>query len=226
MTRYADAVSDDPRASGARQGTVETEPGWRARTARQVGDAPEWAAWSWAGGARRFSWLGVFLVLVGAWLLIQAVQPRISLTSLLLVALGLAFAAAWFMGGVRGAFVPASVLIALGAARLGSELGWLVGDGYTALALGGALVLAWLVGRAQGVRRDWALWIGVILLAIGFAQASDRIPGIPDLGLVGPAVIIVLGGVLLLRARLRSETRSADRREAHPSGAQGGGADR
>lgn len=197
-------MDDDAFGRKTGEGNVETEPGWRSRRARPVGDGPEWAAWTWSGGNRRFSWLGVFLVLVGGWLLIQAVQPRISLTSLLLVALGVAFGAAWLVGGVRGAFVPAAVLLGLAASRLGGELGALVGDGYTALFLGAALVLAWIVGRAQQVRRDWALWLGAILLLIGFAQASDRIPGLPDLGLLGPAVIILAGGALLLRSRLRS----------------------
>lgn len=197
-------MNDEPLSGRAREGTVETEPGLGSRRARPVGDGPEWAAWSWSGGGRRFSWLGVFLVLVGGWLLVQVVQPRISLTSLLLVTLGLAFGAAWLVGGVRGAFVPAAIVLALAASRLGTEVGALVGDGYAALFLGAALVLAWIVGRIQHVRRDWALWLGAILLLIGFAQVSDRIPGLPDLGLLAPALIILAGGALLLRSRLRS----------------------
>lgn len=207
MLLYASDVEREP----VDRGTVETEPGWRSWRARSVGgaagDGPEWAAWSWARGGRPFPWLGVFVVLIGVALLIQQLQPAISLSSLLLVALGAAFGAAWILGRVRGAFVPAAVLVSLAAARLAGELGYLVGNGWTSLFLGIAFGLIWLVGRVQGVRRDWALWVGVILGLIGLVQISGRIPALSDLALLWPLVIIALGGALLLRSRLADRDR-------------------
>ncbi len=194
-------MAADPRQPAT--GPVETEPGWRSWGARPVGDPPGWAARGWSGGGRQVPWLGVFLVLIGVALFVQAIQPQISFTSMLLVALGIAFGAAWLVGGFRAAFVPAVVLLAIAAARLVGELGYLTGSGWTPLFLGAAFLLAWVVGRVQRVRRDWALWVGAILLLIGLAQVSDRIPGLPNLGLLWPLVIIAVGGLLLVRARRR-----------------------
>lgn len=203
---------DEDRARGTAddtaRGTIETEPGWRSRQARAVGSEPEWAAWRWFGGGGEsgggrgsFSLLGVFLVLIGVGLVIQLVQPAISLTSLILLALGVAFGAVWLIGGVRGAFVPAAFLMALASARLVVELGMVTGDGWTALFLGLGLLTVWAVGRGQGARRDWALWLGLILLLIGLAQISLRVAGLQEFGLLWPALIILIGGALLLRSR-------------------------
>lgn len=175
----------------------------RARAARPVGRGPEWAAWGWAGGGRPFSWLGVFLILIGAALLVQQIQPAIGLTSLLVLAMGLAFGAAWLIGGAGWALVPGAVLLALAAARLGGELGYVTGDGWSALFVGIALLAVWVIGMVRGSRRGWTLWVGAILGLIGLAQVSDRIPGLPDLGWLWPAAIIAIGGALLLRARSR-----------------------
>ncbi len=141
------------------------------------------------------------MVLLGVALLIQQLRPGISLTSLVLLALGIGFGAAWVVARVRGAFIPAAVLVALAAARLGGELGYLTGPGWTALFLGVAFGLIWAVGRLQGVRRDWSVWVGGILAVVGLVQVSGRVAGLPDLGLLWTMVIIVVGGVLLLRAR-------------------------
>ncbi|MEO7117842.1 MAG: hypothetical protein ABIZ34_02595, partial [Candidatus Limnocylindrales bacterium] len=123
---------------------------------------------------------------------------------MLLLALGLAFLAAWALGGAKWAFLWAALLLALAAGRLIRELGYVAedADGWTALFLGIALLSSWVVGMAQGVRRGWALWIGAIMTVIGAAQVSDRIPGLPDLGWLWPAAIVVLGVALLIRARL------------------------
>ena len=175
----------------------------RAWAARPVGRGPEWAAWGWSGGGRPFSWLGVLLVLVGAALLVQQFQPAIGFTSLLLLALGLAFGAAWLIGGARWALVPGAVLLALAFARLGGELGYLEGDGWSALLVGVALLAVWVIGMIWGAPRSWALWVGAILALIGLAQVSDRIAGLPELGWLWPAAIIAIGAALLVRARLR-----------------------
>ena len=165
---------------------------------------PEWAAWSWTsgGGRRGVSWLGILLVLLGVALFIKQVNPAISFTSLFLLALGLAFGAAWIVGGWRGATVPAAILLALAAARLGGELQLLTGDGWTPLFLGTGLLIAWAVGLMQGVRREWALWIGLVLALYGLAQVWAFVPGLPNLGWIWPIALIVLGIILLLRRRM------------------------
>jgi len=191
----------DPH-DGTARGTVETEPGWRSRQARVVGGEPEWGKWGWSrGGGRSFSLLGVLLVLLGIGLLIRFVQPAISLTSLTLLVLGIASGAVWLLGGVRGAFVPAALLLSLALARLVVELGVVSGGGWTALFLGLGLASIWAVGRWQRTKREWALWLGLILVLIGLAQLAVGAVGFQDLGLLWPALIIVIGGALLLRSR-------------------------
>ena len=133
----------DPQ-DGTARGTVETEPGWRSRQARVVGGEPEWGNWGWSrGGGRSFSLLGVLLVLLGIGLLTRFIQPAISLTSLILLALGIASGAVWLLGGVRGAFVPAALFLALALGRLVVELGMVAGEGWTALFLGLGLLAIW-----------------------------------------------------------------------------------
>lgn len=197
--------SDGDSTRDPARGTIETEPGWRSRQERAVGDQPEWAAWRWfSGGGRSVAVLGLFLLLIGMALLIQRILPGVSLTSLLLLALSVAFGGVWLMGGVRGAFVPAALLLALASARLVVELDVVAGDGWTALFAGAALLAVWLVGRYQGARREWAIWLGLILMPIGLAQISLRAAGFRDLGLIWPALIILAGGALLLRSRSRA----------------------
>lgn len=192
------------RDSDTARGTVETEPGWRSRNARAVGREPDWVAWRWFSGGGRSAWLvGVLLVLLGLGLLIQQIQPAVSLSSLLLLALGIALGGVWLVGGVRGAFVPAALLLSLALARLVVELSIVSGGGWTALFLGLGLGAIWAVGRWQRANREWALWLGVILVLIGLAQIAVRAVGFQDLGLLWPALIILVGGALLLRSRQR-----------------------
>jgi hypothetical protein len=70
--------------------------------------------------------------------------------------------------------------------------------------VGVALLAAWAIGEVRRARRGWALWVGAILALIGLAQVSGSIPGLPDLGWLWPAAIIVIGAALLLRARMRT----------------------
>jgi hypothetical protein len=177
------------------------------RTDEDEREAPEWTVWSWAGGRRDgrggVSWLGVLLVLLGVAFLINQVNREISFTSMFLMALGLAFAAAWIVGGWRSATVPALVLLALGISRLAFDLDLVVGSGWTPLALGIAFLIAWAVSPFQRKRRDWALWVGLILGIYGFAQVSSvLVPGVPDLPWLWPVVLIVIGVLLLFRRRM------------------------
>ena len=181
-------------------GPVETG-GFRSWSARSVGSdsGPEWQAWTWTSGRRGYSWLGILLVLVGVALLIGQVFPAVSFTSLLLLGLGIAFGAAWLIGGWNGATLPALALIAWGGARLAVEVGWLSGSGWTPLCVGLALIAAWALGSVQKVRRGWALWVGGALAVFGIAGLSQALPGGWDV--LWPLLLVGMGVLLIARRR-------------------------
>lgn len=172
-------------------------------------NAPGWGQWGWTtDSARRFPFLGVVLVLLGAALFVQQLDARISFTGLVLLALGLAAAGAWLIGRSRWAMLPALALLALAGGRLGSDLGILVGNGWTTLLLGVALLLAWMIGRTYGRAPGWALWIGALLALIGLLQVADRITGIPELGYLWPVVLVAVGLFLMFGNRINARRRA------------------
>jgi hypothetical protein len=192
--------SRDPRTDWATQ--------WRRHWDGAEGAEPADASgWPWGTG-RPFPWLGVVLVLLGVGLLVRELLPAITVLGLVLLALGLAFAAAWLLRGARWAMVPALLLLALAAARLLGDLGLLRGEGWTPLLLGASLLAIWLLGRRGKAGHNWALWLGVILVLVGLTQVSDELPGVPDLSPAWPVVLIAAGAVLIaVSAMRRSRTR-------------------
>src|SRR3989337_1733264 len=119
---------------------------------------PEWAGWSWARRGWNFPWLGVLLVLVGIGLLVQYFVPGVGAGSLVLLAIALAFLAAWTIGGSSFALAPGLLILAVAVARLIDELNIYRGPGTTSLCLAGAFGLIWLIGYARGRRGSWSLW--------------------------------------------------------------------
>ena len=164
---------------------------------------PEWGAWWTARRGWNFPWLGVLLVLVGVGLLIQYFVPTVSVGTLVLSAIGLAFLAAWLFGRSRWAVIPGLIIVALAGAGLARELNVYTGPGLTAFALAAAFLLIWVLDYARGVRSTWPLWGLAIFGLIGFVQISGRLVDIPQLGALWPVVIIVLGVLLLFSARQR-----------------------
>jgi len=164
-------------------------------------EAPEWRAWTWASRGRGFPWLGVLLVLVGIGLLIQQIFPGVSVGSLVLLAIGLAFLAGWLFGGSWFSMIPGILLVALALGRLVNELGIYTGPGTTAIALAVGFLLVWLLGQMRQQRHTWALWGAGIFGVIGVVQAAGQLTGIPELTTFWPLVIIALGLLLLINAR-------------------------
>ena len=141
-------------------------------------DSEGWRTWSTgAPGRPRPAFLGILLVLVGVGLLIELVVPALSFFSLVILAVGIALAYAWLGRGILGATVPSLVLIGWGLARLGDELGVLPGDGWLALFVGIAFILAGVAGRMQLARRDWAFWVGGLLRDHRAGRCHGRGPG-------------------------------------------------
>jgi hypothetical protein len=98
--------------------------------------------------------------------------------------------------------MPALVLTAWGVASVGSELGFLTGDGWTTLLVGIAFLVGWALGRRQGARREWALVLGAILGVIGLADVMDTFAVDLDVVVLLPLAMIGVGIWLILRDRL------------------------
>ncbi|MFN8619150.1 MAG: hypothetical protein U0869_00205 [Chloroflexota bacterium] len=190
----------DPNRPEPVSGTVESG-GFRSWSARSVGgdSGPEWHTFEWTSSRPGWSWLGILLVVLGVALVIMQLLPGVTFTSLLLTGLGVGFLAAWLMGHWKGATIPALVLLAWGGTRIAAELGYLTGDGWTPLAVGVALILAWGIGQLQQVRREWSLWVGVALVVFGLAQVTDVLSGGWDL--LWPLALVALGAILIVRRR-------------------------
>jgi hypothetical protein len=167
---------------------------------------PQYRVWTWEWGTGRArggrSFLGALLLVVGVALFINQVNPALDLGSIFLLGLGIGCAAAWLVGGWKGATVPAHVFLALGIQGLLSDIGELRGPGWSAIAIAIGLLLAWLIGYQQHRRRTWALWIGAILGLYGLARLSNELyPGVPDVSWLAAVVLIVVGIGLLMRRR-------------------------
>lgn len=161
-------------------------------------------SWSWSSSDRPPPWFAILLLVLGVGLLIELLVPDLSFGSLLILAAGLAFGAAWLVGRVVGATVPALVLTGWGLAGVGSDLGILSGDGWGSLFIGIGFLIGWALGRVQGVRREWALVVGLVLGVIGLADVSDRLPFDIDAALVIPVAMIAVGIYLIVRSRMPS----------------------
>ncbi len=170
------------------------------------GEGHEAAGWQWSSRGRNFPWLGVLLVLVGIALLVQYLFPTVSVGTLVLLAVALAFLSGWLFGGSWIAMVPGLLVLALGVTELIEDLALFgpAGDdvpGLASSALAIAFIVIWLVGQSRGRRSAWPLWGAAIFGLIGFVQLSGRLAGIPELGALWPVLIIVVGIALLLGAR-------------------------
>jgi hypothetical protein len=138
---------------------------------------------------------------LGVGLLIELIIPDLSFGSLLTLAAGLAFGGVWLVGRVQLATMPALVLTAWGLAGVGTDLGILGGNGWTALLIGLAFLAGWALGRVQEVPRQWALVVGAVLGIIGLADVSDALDLALDIAVLIPLAMIGIGVYMVLRDR-------------------------
>ncbi len=157
----------------------------------------ETGEWSYEHRRPNVPILGIFLVALGALLLVDQVAPgAVELAvSGLGTALGVLFLYLWFRGG--WGLYPGILLVALSLPELLEQLGLVAPrDGYSTLLLGVGL-LAVAVARVRDRRGfGWQGFVGVILALFGGAAVA----GYPEVGgLVWAALLIAIGAVVLLR---------------------------
>jgi hypothetical protein len=161
-------------------------------------------AYGWAWGREedrrpQVPWIGIFLLVYGALLLVTRLTPQFVVGSnLLVLAAGLAFLIAWLVRRgtfalYAGAFLTAAAVPGLFAAGLHYDLG----QGFGTLCYGVAFLFIALVRVSRGGGIGWQALIGVLLVALGGSELA-----LPDAAsLVLPILLVALGIVLLTRGR-------------------------
>ena len=161
--------------------------------------------WRWGPDESRrpgLPWIGIFLVIFGAILLVDQMLPEYrQIGDATLLAAGLASLLVWVLrrGTIAlyaGAFLTALALPGTIEGLQGSDLGPAWGTLFFGLAfLFVAAVRAW---RNGGV--GWQAFYGMILVLIGGSQIAK-----PDLAAVAwPILLVAVGAVLLVRGTQRN----------------------
>jgi hypothetical protein len=157
----------------------------------------EWSELPGATGRSRLPWFGIFLVVLGALLLLRIAFPALETAgSLLFLAVGVAFLVSWLVNRGMGSLYLGSIITALAAPDLLIAAGAPDQAGLGTLCLGAAFLFIALVRGSTGHGVGWQAGLGVLLVAVG--ASSYVIPGFNDL--VWPIVIVILGVILLFRA--------------------------
>jgi hypothetical protein len=159
--------------------------------------------WQWGADEDRrpgLPWIGIFLLVFGALLLIERFVPAFRLAgSAFLLAIGLVLLARWFVEHRSGSLYAGAIITALAAPSILEATGVLSGPGLGTLCLGLAFLFIAAVRWTSSGGFGWQAWVGAILAAYGLSRLA-----IPDLGqIVVPVVLVVLGLLLVLRGSTR-----------------------
>ena len=168
----------------------------------QPGDAPPPAAeaggmraYTWEWGREddrrpRLPWIGIFLLVYGALLLVERLVPQyLTQANLLVLAAGLAFLILWLLRRGTFSLYAGAFLTASAVPGLIKSLGYTAGTGVGTLAYGVAFLFIALVRASRGG--------GIILVALGGSELA-----LPDAAsLVLPILLVAFGLVLLTRQR-------------------------
>jgi hypothetical protein len=169
--------------------------------------------WEWGREEDRrpqLPWIGIFLVVYGALLLIDRLANQyLVATNLLVLAAGLAFLIVWLLRRgtfplYAGSFLTASAVPGLVEGATGTDLG----QGFGTLCYGVALLFIGFVRMTRGGGVGWQALIGVLLVALGGSELA--LPAAASLVL--PVLLVVFGLVLLTRERRPGGWRGMDRR--------------
>jgi hypothetical protein len=158
-------------------------------------------SWGWGPEAEQrpgIPWLGLFLVVFGALLLIERLLPGFeSAGSLFFLAVGLAFLLRWALDRRSlGSLYAGAIITALAAPNVIEAFTPIGGPGLGQLCLGVAFLAIAAVRSAGGAGIGWQAWVGVILTVLGASQLA--VPRLSELVL--PVLIVAAGAALVIRA--------------------------
>jgi hypothetical protein len=161
-------------------------------------------------------WLGIGLIVVGAYLVLSWLVPGVStLGSLALLAAGIGLlywhfvrrAAAWTL-------YAGAVLTGMGAARVVGEVLPGTWHGATTIGIGAAFLAIGYLRHTQAGGYGWQGTVGVDVLALGLIQlVLGWLPGAPSLfDLITPVVLLGAGALLVIASRRLGRDPSPPRR--------------
>ncbi len=195
----------DDRSDRPVSGEVVSGPGPGSRPGDEAPAPRSPGVWSfetrsWSYEARpNVPVLGIFLLALGAILLLDAIAP--GSVGLLVAGAGLALGAAFLFWRARGGWglYPGLILVALSLPNLLVGLGLVPDrDGYSTFLLGAGLLLVAAVRVRDRRGVGWQAWLGAILAGVGAVE----IAGYAATGdAVWAIALIVIGAWVLLARR-------------------------
>jgi hypothetical protein len=157
----------------------------------------------WAWGREedrrpRLPWIGIFLVVYGALLLIERLASQYLVAgNLVVLAAGLASLIVWLLRRGTFSLYAGAFLTASAVPGLLEGLHYQLGSGVGTLCYGVALLFIGGVRMTRGGGVGWQAVIGVLLVALGGSELA--LPSAADLVL--PVLLVVFGLMLLTRDR-------------------------
>ena len=155
--------------------------------------------WEWGPDDTRrpgLPWIGIFLLVFGGLLLIQQLVPQAApASSLIVLAIGLAFLIKWAIDRGTGSLYAGAIITALAVPGLLNAAG-IDNDGLSTFSFGVAFLFIALVRVVSGGGWGWQLWFGGLLALVGAAN----IAGASFAGLLLPIILLALGAFLLIGA--------------------------
>ncbi len=157
--------------------------------------------WQWGPDDDRrpsLPWIGVFLVVFGALLIVQNVLPDYrNLGNTSVLAAGVALLVIWAVRRGTVALYLGAFLTAAALPETIRGLGYALGAGWGTLFFGVALLAIALIRANRNGGWGWQVFVGGGLVLL--ASSEIAIPEVSSL--IVPGLLVVLGLVLLLRGR-------------------------
>ena len=156
--------------------------------------------WQWGREEDRrpqLPWIGIFLVVFGALLLVDRLSPQyLTQANLLVLAAGLAFVILWLLRRGTFSLYAGAFLTASAVPGLVKSLNYDPGTGFGTLCYGVALLFIAAVRGSRGGGIGWQAVIGIILVALGGSELA-----LPDAASLVLPILLVAGGLVLLTRR-------------------------
>lgn len=152
--------------------------------------------WEWGpDDARRpgLPWIGIFLLVFGALLLVQQLVPEArSAGSMLVLAVGIAFLVKWAVDRGTGSLYAGAIITALAAPGIINAVGY-DADGLGTFCFGLAFLFIAAVRSLSGGGIGWQAWFGGLLVLLGGVNMVTPEVG----GLILPIILLIVGALLL-----------------------------